>query len=141
MLRELREYERGSAQSTSRRSDSILVWRKRTRIWGSCSNARAGSTRLLVCLKRAIELDPADPDFREFLGDLYVDRLDFLEAIHCYRTSIAISRRMKRPGCTSRWDGRFRKRAGLAEALDQYREAQRIQPGLAAVFTHLGRLP
>jgi tetratricopeptide (TPR) repeat protein len=90
-----------------------------------------------VCLKRAIELDAADPDFAEFFGDLFVARNDFAEAINCYQRAIATAPGEKATlrislGWALQEDGRLR------EAHDQYREAQRIQPGMGAVYTHLG---
>ena len=90
-----------------------------------------------VCLKRASELDPAEPDFAEFLGDFYVARLDFLEAINCYKRAIAISR-VEKAGLHLSLGWALQEHGRLGEAHEEYREAQRIQPGLATVFTHLG---
>jgi tetratricopeptide (TPR) repeat protein len=90
----------------------------------------------LVCLRRAIELDPAEAAFPEFLGDLCAERLDFVEAIKCYQQALAIAPRETAGlrlslGWALQEDGRF------AEASQQYQEAHRLQPGLAAVHNHL----
>ena len=91
-----------------------------------------------VCLKRAIELDPADPDLAEFLGDLCVTRQDFVEAINCYTRAIAISPVEKsRLHVSLGWA--LQEEGRLGEAHAQYREAQRIEPGSAAVFIYLGK--
>ena len=90
----------------------------------------------VVCLKRAIELDPSDPAFPEFLGDVCADRLDFAEAIKCYQQALAIAPQEKAAlrlslGWALQEEGR------LSEARQQYQEAQRLGPGLAAVHNHL----
>ena len=90
-----------------------------------------------VCLKRAIELDGTDPDFSEILGDVHVARMDFVEAINCYKRAIAIAPEEK-PGLHVSLGWALQEDGRLSEAYAQYREAQRIQPGLAAVYTHLG---
>jgi tetratricopeptide (TPR) repeat protein len=91
-----------------------------------------------VCLKRAIELDPADADLAEFLGDLCVARQDFGEAINYYTRAIAISPVEKASAHVSLgWA--LQEEGRLGEAHAHYREAQRIQPGSAAVFIHLGK--
>ena len=122
---------------TSGRSGSSPAWRRRTRTWASCSGAERRLDDALVCLKRAIELDPSDPAFHEFLGDLCTDRLDFADAINAYQRALAIAPQANGQGCGFRWDGRFRKTAGFPRRTQQYREAERLQPGLAAVQNHL----
>jgi tetratricopeptide (TPR) repeat protein len=135
VLRELGEYDRAQAEyiQAIRLEPSLakahahlgLVLRRKRRLDDAS-----------VCLKRAIELDPSDPAFHEFLGELCADRLDFVEAINCYQQALAIAPQEKAGlrlslGWALQEDGR------LSEARQQYQEAQRIQPGLAAVHNHL----
>ena len=79
------------ARPTSRRFGSILVWRKRTRIWVSCSNARAGSTKPRCVSNGPSSSTRPTPILPRFLGDVYVARQDFGEAINCYKRAIAIA--------------------------------------------------
>jgi tetratricopeptide (TPR) repeat protein len=90
----------------------------------------------LVCLKRATELEPSDPAFPEFLGDLYAERLEFVEAIKCYQQALAsASGANARLHLSLGWA--LQEEGQLSEASQQYHEAKRIQPGLAAVHNHL----
>ena len=137
MLRELHRYEDArSAYIQAMRLDPSLA--KAHAQLGIVLKHEGRLDEAAVCLKRAIELDPADPDFAEFLGDLCVARQDFAEAINCYSSGIAISRVEKsRLHVSLGWA--LQEEGRLGEAHTQYREAQRIEPGSAPVFIYLGR--
>ena len=136
VLRELGQFERGQAAYLEAiRLDPTLA--KAHAHLGLLFRRQRRLENALACLKRASELDPAEPDFPEFLGDLSMDRLEFADAIACYRRAIAIAPKEKASlrlalGWALQEDGR------LADACEQYREAQRIGPGVAAVYNHLG---
>jgi tetratricopeptide (TPR) repeat protein len=54
---------------------------------GFCFTSKGTIARL----KRAAELDPADPSIAEFLGDLYVECEQFTEAEPHYERAIALA--------------------------------------------------
>ncbi len=90
-------------------------------------------------LKQAVELDPENADFHEWLGDLYAEWEEPTEAIPCYERAVALTSKVRPPlhlslGQALLDEGR------LTEAEAQYRIALRLAPGSAQAHLHLGGL-
>ena len=136
VLRELGQFERGRAEYIQAiRLEPGLA--KAHAHLGLLFKREHRLENAVVCLKRAIELDSSDPDFSEFLGDVSMEQQDFTQAIDCYKQALAIAPKEQAGrhlslGWALQEDGR------LAEAVAQYREAQRIEPSLPAIYNHLG---
>jgi len=88
-------------------------------------------------LERAQQLDPADPTFPEFLGDLYMEREEFVLAVRAYERALALAPDEK-PALHLSLGWALQEGGRLTEAGDQYRTAFRLQPGSPLVQNYLG---
>jgi tetratricopeptide (TPR) repeat protein len=94
-------------------------------------------TQALPWLKRAAELEPQNPAFHEMLGDYYLEREEFAEAVECYWRVLTLAK-ADRAGVRLSLGWALQEQGRLAEALDQYEIAQRLDPNSALVQNYLG---
>ena len=126
----------------------------RSRIWKPAAGPEAGLSNAhlglvlqkegqlsdaLVWLKKAVELEPANAEFWQWLAELLrrdgrVGRVDsLLGAGRRSRSGSAIGR-------ICRWAGRCRTKSRFAEAREHYDAAIQLQPDFAAAYLNLGGL-
>ncbi len=90
-------------------------------------------------LKRAVDLAPEERDFWESLAELHAEREEFAESIDCWQSALALAVEDRAsPHLGLGWS--LQEEGRLAEAGEQYRIAQKLEPRSAVVQLNLGGL-
>jgi tetratricopeptide (TPR) repeat protein len=87
--------------------------------------------------KQAVDLDPENAWFWEQLADLEMERQEHGAAISCWERAIELSTK-ERPGPYISLGWSLQEEGRLAEAVEQYRTALRLQPEAVMAYINLG---
>jgi tetratricopeptide (TPR) repeat protein len=93
----------------------------------------------LPWLKRAVELEPTNATFEEFLAELYMEREEPIEAIPHWQRALELAQ-SSRPGVHLSLGWAYQEEGQLAEAQEQFETALRLQPDLASAHLNMGGL-
>jgi tetratricopeptide (TPR) repeat protein len=136
VLRDLRRFDEATtAYREALRLDPKLV--KAHAFLGLCLRRQGQLGEAEEHSKRAIELDPADSTFPEFLGDLYLERQEYTAAIALYERALALGA-SDRPVLHLSLGWAFQEVGRIEDAGDHYKNALRLQPRSPIVQNYLG---
>ena len=111
---------------------------RRTPIWGWCFKRRGSFHDALVWLKKAVELEPANVDFWQWLAELHDEMEESGEAIPCWERVVAFDPDRASAHVSLGWA--LQDESRFAEARDHYDAAIQLQPDYAAAYLNLGGL-
>jgi Flp pilus assembly protein TadD len=128
--------------------NDLALWARGTKVaprspraWNALGEAllRAGATgRALEAVQRSLAL-AEDPQTRELLGLIQLERGDLATACHTLATALAATPEVHRPELLNDLGLCELQRDRLAEALAHFREAQRLAPGYYHPWVNAGR--
>ena len=96
------------------------------------------SSDALVWLKKAVELEPANVEFWQWLAELYDEMEESAEAIPCWERVVALDPDRAAAHLSLGWA--LQDESRFQEAREQYDAAIELQPDFAAAYLNLGGL-
>jgi tetratricopeptide (TPR) repeat protein len=119
--RHVLEFDPGNAQGLSLLSQSL-------RVVGASRLAQRQYDLAMAAYQELLQLNPADPDALNNLGNVYLARGEYGQAEGCYSKAIALSNTIA-PEALSNLGQVFQSQGRITEAVDCYVRALEVNPG------------
>ena len=123
---------------TSKRCGWTRSWPCRMPISGLVLQKEGQLSDALVWLKKAVELEPANVDFWQWLAELHDEMEESAESIPCWERVVALDPDRASAHLSLGWA--LQDESRFAEAREHYDAAIQLQPDFAAAYLNLGGL-